>query len=119
ARRPAWPCASPGDVRRDRVPRLPADPRHLAVRPAERLAAAAVADAPAGGGDRADRAQSHRRTLAQRGARAHRHAPAGVLHAARGRTPAEPLKLEIDLIRARLRAPFVSASGSVEDRELV
>ena len=29
------------------------------------------------------------------------------------------MKLEIDLIRARLRAPFVSASGSVEDRELV
>jgi o-succinylbenzoate synthase len=29
------------------------------------------------------------------------------------------LKLQIDLIRARLRAPFVSASGSVEDRELL
>jgi o-succinylbenzoate synthase len=29
------------------------------------------------------------------------------------------VKLRIDLIRARLRAPFVSASGSVEDRELL
>jgi o-succinylbenzoate synthase len=29
------------------------------------------------------------------------------------------VNVEIDFIRARLRAPFVSASGSVEDRELV
>jgi o-succinylbenzoate synthase len=29
------------------------------------------------------------------------------------------VKLEIDLIRARLRAPFVSASGSVSERELL
>jgi L-Ala-D/L-Glu epimerase len=32
---------------------------------------------------------------------------------------AEPVKVEVDLVRARLREPFVSALGSLRDRELL
>ena len=87
--------------------------------PLTRVAAAPVADPPTRRHRRAHRSQPHRRAVAERDTRPHRHAPAGLLHAAGSRPAAQPVNVEIDLIRARLRAPFVSAAGSLEARELL
>ena len=97
----------PHPVCRSRLSGLPAHSGDLGVRAAQALGAAPVADAPAGRRCGARGAQPYRRTLAQRRAGAERDVAAGVLHAAGGRAAAEPVKLEIDLIRARLRAAFV------------
>src|SRR5207302_5242509 len=67
----------------------------------------------------ADGSQPHRRPVAQPGARAEWDAAACVLHLAGRRAAPEPLRVDIDLVRARMRAPFVSASGTVEVRDLV
>ena len=67
--------------------------RHLDVRPALRLAAAPVADAAAGGAARPPGAQPHRRSVAQRRPGPDRDPAARLLHAARRRAAAEPVKL--------------------------
>src|SRR5207248_2039264 len=83
------------------------------------MAATRLADAPARGADRAGGAQPDRRSLAEPSTRAERHAATCVLHAAGGRATPEPVRLQIDLIRARLRAPFVSSARSLDVRELL
>src|SRR6185437_1691658 len=93
-------------------------PAHLGVRPDEAVDAASLAHSPARRPDRPRGAKPHRRTLAQPGPGPHRDAPARVLHAAVGGPAVEPVKLEIELIEARLRAPFVSARTSVKARRL-
>ena len=81
--------------------------------------AAAVADADLRRPDRAHGPQPHRRTVAESGAGPDRDAPASVLHDAVSRAAPQPVKLTIELIRARLRAPLVSARGSSRRRELL
>src|SRR5581483_5609370 len=119
AGRPPRPVPDPGDVRGDHLPVVPAHAGDLDLRPPEALAVSSLADPPGRRPGRADRAQPHRRRVAQRRTGPDRPAPADLLRAAGRGLAAQPVRLEIELIRARLRAPFVSAHGSLEDRPLV
>src|SRR5581483_7306573 len=119
ARRPARPRALAPAVRGDGVCRLPARPGRLGLRPGARVAAAAVADAPACGAARPAGAHPQRRALAQRGARAHGPAAPRLLRAAGRRPAAEQVRLDYEIYEARLRAPLVSAHGLTDVRPLV
>ena len=97
----------------DRLPGLPAHPGDLGVRAPGAVAVPPLADPPAGRARRPDRAQPHRRRVAQRRPGPDRRPPAGLLHAAGRRSPAQPVKLGSTWSGRVLRAPFVSAWGSV------
>ena len=80
------------------------------------VAAAVLADAAAGGRDRAQRAPAHRRPDAQRGARADRHAAARLLPAAERRHPREltaaaRVRVAIEQRTLRLRTPLATSYG--------
>ena len=76
----------------------------------------AVADAAGRRPGRPRRAQPHRRAVAQRRTGPDRDAAAGVLRAALRGPAAQPVRVGIHPVNARLRAPFVSAQGAVDAR---
>src|SRR5947209_6396300 len=116
---PARPRACPDDVRGRRLPRLRARARHVDLRTAQALAAALVAVAADGGRSRTSRAQPHRWLDVEPSPGPRRPAAADILRAAVDGASPEPLNVRIASAKVRLRAPFVTAWGSVTERELV
>ena len=84
---------------------LPARAGHLAVRAGRAWVLLPWLTLPLAAARRADRAQPHRRPVAQRGAGPHRDAAARLLRAALGGSAAEPVKLTVAAVTRRDARP--------------